>query len=241
MKEYGSDQYISARTIERDTANENETLKTLELLESTDSLTVQNQETEEEQSLFEFSLSTSGYDNSGFEHSNSADDHLDFQRDLDKLAKVKDTQGKRDFLKYIIAKEQRDIHQVSLVEGSTFNQETTYNGLALNLNSDYLWQTNEGHVVRQAENRYLFEKRIKEQYEDTKQQKVYRGNPDLWTPLGEDLPESQKLKIKEEMASYTEPNHYELIFQTKKRRPAEQVSQQKDYLDMPRMTQYYEE
>lgn len=125
--------------------------------------------------------------------------------------------------------------QEALEHGATFDIEKTYNTLQIQSFWSEEYDKQEDVIQSIVVGTTVFENSIREGYEKTGKKKVYRGNPELWTPLDKVIPEEEHIKIAEAMRDYAEPRKYEEKYQTRKRREAALAPEepQKDYIEFP--------
>ena len=159
---------------------------------------------------------------------------------ISNLSLATDISDKKSFMG-VVVKRSFDAQSLETLEtGASFCQEKTYDRLGFSFYGGEEWENDEALVQGLTVANFHFENTIYHKFEKTGKQNIYRGNPELWTPLNKFIPEDQHIKIKKAMEDYVEPNVYENKYQTKERRQSGLKPQepQKDYIPLPRRSNY---
>lgn len=150
---------------------------------------------------------------------------------------------KRVFYRDLIQQSTANNSAEALEHGATFDIEKTYNLPYMEGFFHEEYDQHEDVLQTAALSSFVLENSIQRMYVDTGKKKVYRGNPELWTPLDKVIPEEEHIKIAEAMRDYVEPRIYEDKYQTRQRRQAniEPETVQKNYVELPERVQFVDD
>ena len=236
------DQTISIRNVQADKEQEENTIKAMNLLQGAEESSLVLQE-EKNQPSFEALIHTENY-----EQGNQLEDDSEYQQNqlnniFKQISVMNSVEEKRKLMREMTKKSITNMAEHSLEVGATFDIDKTYNQLAIEVNRLDLWEKDEDRVQNLVIGRYAIEDVVERVFKKEGRKKVYKGKPELWTPLDKEIPEDQHLRIKEAMRDYVEPNHYEQKYQTRKRRDRviKPKEPETDYLNLPYSTNYLDE
>ena len=233
---------ISIRNVDTSQAKEDNAIKAMNLLQGNEESSLVIKEDESTPS-FETTLFTENYEQENSINKDSANDHNDLIELFSQVGNLKTIKQKRKFMREIAPKHLKNLGENSLEPGSHFDIEKTYNPIAIEITNELNSECDEEKVQSLVVGRYMMDRYVEEHFVKTGIQKVYKGNPELWTPLDKVIPEEEHKKIKDALRDYVEPNYFENKYQTRRRREAmiKPLEPETDYIKLPRMTQYVDE
>ena len=239
IPEEGVEQLISIRTLTSEKEKEEEAIRAMGLLEGQeDNFLVVSEKTPA--SDFEMVVSTEDFEEGLEDSADSLDDHKEMEQVVSQIGSLNSLEAKRDFMRQMCARSLANFSDVALQEGATFDLDLKYNGLLMHTDYDQLVEEDEEYIQGMTTALYWNERDTELNYVQKGYEKIYRGNPDLWTPVDHSIPQDQHDKIRQAMRDYDRPVVYEEKFGTLRRRNAglPKREQQKDYVDLPRRTNY---
>ena len=242
MPDHGMDQFISARTIEQDKQNENDSLRTMELLEGQNQSTslTKKENNEKPKPNVRVSLSTLDWETQGVGERNSVDDHREMSNALEELSSATNIEDKKNLIRNMVTKDFNSLSTEHVNQmGQIYDQRFTYNSIPFSLEGEDPYSNDERSLIFAAETTVMIEEKLEKDLIQTGKEPVYRGDPDLWTPVAFNYPQSEKDKVRKGIMDYEEPQYYKELFKESRRRiPADKKPEQKPYLKLPLRTQY---
>ena len=187
---------------------------------------------------YEGKITTLDYE--GNETTDSLEEHKEIEEGITRLVGLKTIEEKRLFMRKYLQSDLINEAKEMTEQGTVMDIDQTYEAPMIDNYLGGQWHDGSFYENYLAESKHFMQSRIKGIYEDTGKEMLYRGNPEIWTQLDSQLPESEHQKVREDLRNYVEPRFYEDKFKTRERRQQAggEKKKQLDYHILPRMTQY---
>jgi hypothetical protein len=185
-------------------------------------------------------VKTEQYEQGGVQ--SSMEDHQELEDMTSRMANLTTVEEKKKFMRELIMKDFKQTSEVSLEPGATMNLDETYDGMRLFIeNDDHL--ENDEHAVQTWASLAVYQDLELEKKKKEGREKVYRGDPQIWTPLDHTLPQEEHDKIHHFIRDYTTPLVYEEKYGTRRRREESLPKRERpsEYVSLPRKTQYVDD
>ena len=242
IQEEGIQQIISVKNLSSEKEQEAQVLEAMRQLEgqADSSLVLKNPEAKPSSEIF---VTTNDYEVDMNLSKNSLADHEELNSLLSKASSLDSLEDKKKFLREMSIRDQAISSELALEPGTTFSSDQTYNRISMRIDHDVNWEDDEYAVQEWAIVNWYVEKNLIGPKKKKGFEKVYRGDPQIWTPLDHSIPQEQHERVETALRDFTNPVIYEKKYGTREKRRARlpEEKEQSEYVALPRRTEYVDE